>query len=78
MPSFLCGRALREAVQRGVGHAGERTRQGAVPLGSGHWQVNTSAAVQHPPHTSFQRKLESRCLQVGRQTVEVRFQLALE
>ena len=25
----------------GVGHAGERTRQGAVPLGSGRGQVNT-------------------------------------
>ena len=44
----MCGRALKKRCDEGVGHAGERTRQGAVPLGSGLGQVNTSiAALQH-------------------------------
>ena len=44
--SSCASRAPQSGTAQGVGHAGERARQGAVPLGSGRRQVNSAAAVQ--------------------------------
>src|SRR5687768_8913838 len=41
--------APRVETDQGEGHAGERTRQAAVPLGRGRGQVNSAAAVQQRP-----------------------------
>jgi hypothetical protein len=40
----MCGLAQENEVQQGVEHAGERTRQGAVPLGRAVDQVNSGGA----------------------------------
>jgi len=43
MPSFhVRPRLKKKRCDEGVGHAGERSRQGAVPLGTGPGQVNSA------------------------------------